>query len=377
MASVLTEVSTGDNTSLYNLADSNKLKVFMASTPETREVCTKPEIIGQKLEEDMKKGIAKVIALLTPLINKEIGARYFVDHLNIHRGGDNFDVRYGLRNIGYEPIRHHVYSQRKKIKTKNKKTKKTSEKWITVQDFTKLFSEGNTPPRDIDFFSGDIVATGVSLETALSGTLDRMKDNGHRLNSFYFFTIGGQRTEEVLEKVVKEYGAVLTDNFKMRIIYLEGRFGIASEETPLAIKTVDTDLLSYHEGAIITPEFAKSLLDSPTNLLEVCVIYDGGKRLNTWPAHYHEVIEYWDQLRARAEKGLTLYEAFRERNPLIDVETVDRLKELYPSWINLDDQKIIPVLQSRKGLLSLEDSSLSLTTICEKRTNHLKKIYHG
>ena len=359
----LNKIHSGAEVNLYQVSGSQNPNVYIASTPLVGAICTRAEMVTPEFEDSLHQGISSIIAK-SPLgkkIIESIGETKNVDFLNILRGGSNFDPTLGLYRIGLRTSKHYVSSQRE---LQDNRT------WRIVQKgYEKLFYE-ERGPREINLFFGDIVATGTSLKDGLYRTLDAVRQGQHTLRSLYFFTIGGAKAEEIISEVIHDdnYRDVLAE-VQAHVIYLEGIFGLASDETPLRIKNPDTDLLTYHEGAIITPEFAAVLMQTPEFLLEPCIIYDGGKRANSWPAHLGEVIEYWKKLQEEATNGLTLQEAIMERFPPITNVSLEDWRKSYP-WRGLD-QEVEQLIMLGKNLRSSEDN---LVDLCHERIESCEKM---
>lgn len=362
--------------SLYELVNSRdqedeSFRVYVASTPPTRKICTQSEIVSPEFEHNLQESIGSVIAETTigETVREAIGKGLpSVDYLTILRGGSSFNPTMGLYRIGLRTKKHHVSSQRKRL---------SDGSWMITQgNYEKLFDEEMGGARNVDLFLGDIVATGTSLRHGLERTFEAMQRRNYLLRSFYFFTIGSIYTERIIQEAINDdkYQQVLR-NPQTHVIYLEGRFGVATEETPIELKTPDTDLLTYHEGAIITPEFAAELFEIPEHVLETCVIYDGGKRANNWDAHLNEVIEYWRRLRERAEGGLTLHQAIGERYPF-DGSNLKAWREFHSAWRELNDEEVSAPFVSWQKLM-IDTRGGNLADLCRQRISRCEKMLRG
>ncbi|MBA7552764.1 hypothetical protein ES705_45338 [subsurface metagenome] len=77
-----------------------------------------------------------------------------------------------------------------------------------------------------------------------------------------FITIGCIEAEKVLFKWHKIFKKSFPNYDRTILIYLEGRFALATKKTPLCNLLYDTDLLkNYKLGALLTPEFEHAQLD--------------------------------------------------------------------------------------------------------------------
>ncbi len=350
---------------LYEVTnDQPNLRTYIASTPETREICTRSEIFSPEFEYFLQKGIRKIITQtkLKDIILQNMNKLINADVLDILRGGSNFDPRSGLYRLGLRATRHVLSSQRKQNEDGS---------WTVTDDsYCKIFAEEVQPKREVHLFFGDIVATGKSLEAGLSKFLQRVKEKDYTLKSVFFFTIGGKQSEEILEKLLKDYEGV-----DIHVVYIEARFGIATWETPIKIKKEGTDLLVYWENALPSPEYVLELLKKPEFLLEKCAIYDGGKRANSWEAHLLEVKKYWEQLN---ESGNILFEAINERMPILNVKNTEELMNMFPGWKSIDcDLKAEIISSIDKIKKDFSDTNESFKKICSERIDMLQKIING
>lgn len=378
---VLNQLSSYQNVVfLYELVGgerNEKVKAYIATTPSTREVCTKPDIISSEFEHSIQEGIEKIIqnTRIKENIKKTLGYSPDVDYLNILRSGCCFDPTKGLADIEIKTTKHYVSSKRKKI----------NGQWVAIQDeYEELFVEENRKVRTIDLFFGDIVATGTSLKSGFAKTLQAMQRKKYQLRSVYFFTIGSKRAEEVIEEAIKDkkYKDVLKDDFQANIVYLEGRFGLASKETPIKPKEPDTNLLIFHEGGIIAPEFAASLLKRPSSILEACIVYDGDLRVNTWHTHFQQVLMHWQKLKQKAEEEkLTLCQAIEERLPLSKVKSPRDWLEIYPAWAEINDKKLDALAKEKKKAFNknsrnrdLIKLNQDLIKLCDNKVRNFEEL---
>jgi hypothetical protein len=182
---------------------------------------------------------------------------------------------------------------------------------------------------------GDVVATGVTLEHGLEVLRRHMLDIGVAPKAMVFATLGGPRAEEVLTATHRRWRESFPGFTRTCLTYIEGRFTLAGEQSPLRIREPGTDLL--RRDALLAPEFALSQFESLAYPLERCTIYDAGARAFTIPAYTHDVIDYWEQVGALAREGWSLREALLERWPegaLSDPATV--LAAARATWVGVD-----------------------------------------
>src|SRR3989338_5636045 len=351
-----------------------RIKRYIVSTTQTQQITTQSDIVSPEFEGMLQQGIGSAISRsgLREIIEQTLVAgRNFADVLFILRGGLNFDPTSGLGEIGIRTIEHYLSSQRKRIpNTQNTE----SDDWAIVLDGYKKLFEAETEPRSVDLFLGDIVATGTSLQHGLINFLSEMKQKGYTLNSLNFFSIGVNKTEEIIIEILgkEEFNKVFAANFRANVLYLEGRFGLAKKTSPVKIKIPDTDFLTYHEDALTTPEFVRELLTRPDYVLESCVIYDGGKRRSAFRSHLKEVAESWEQLKKLAQDGFALQDAINERYPLGNVSTVQEWREIHPAWKEIEDSIIQDLIKQKDFLLAgCPNTSKALEELCERRIREL------
>jgi hypothetical protein len=145
-----------------------------------------------------------------------------------------------------------------------------------------------------------------------------LQENGISLHNFVFVTIGCAEIEPILEQWHARFAERFPGYQRTILVYIEGRFAMASEDTPLATKAVHTDLLrSYQLGSVFTPEFEYSQFEKLIIPLEGCVIYDGGKKSFEPIHHLEEIRGFWRRQRAWAEAtSASLWDEYNHRFPL-------------------------------------------------------------
>ena len=361
---------------LYSVDGDSSLKRYIASTTETRAVLNKPEIVGYEFRHKMANGTAKVLKALELDVDGQ--------HSNvIHflRGGLNFGLMealhkaYGLNNHSAS----FMSSERRK----------QDGKWRIKDDqYSKLtINAGST------VFIGDIVATGVTLEAGLAkiyeqvtanelpdavkehvfhGIEDSQKRQHIPLKGIAFFTIGCENIEKILGKYDKLFKDAFPEYSGTHVVYLEGKFKLASSSDNLRIKIDDTDLLRH--PAVLAPEFELSQYESVAYPLERCVVYDGGSRSFNAAKHLAEVKEYWEKL---GDSGMTLEEALKERWPEKGYESIDNLAaEKKDVWAGVNEGALGALCNaySRRWNDSFRKKASgkdSLRTFCGKRMERL------
>lgn len=293
---------------LHRIADESAARVqrVVASTPETRAICNDPTVIGIDYTRKLEAAGARILRGL-----QEQGVTCLEETetivFNILRGGLNFRLREALADA-FQWNRHgasFISAQRARIDD-------SPEQWHIIEtEYSKVYM-----PKTASIVIGDVVATGTSLEHAMHALLDEAENQGTNLRSIVFFTFGGPRAEEILEKADAECRKRFPGFASTTLVYLEGRFVVPTVETELTIKLTGTDLL--RRDALMAPEFIESQYENPAWPLQRCAIYDAGSRAFWPPEHIEDAREYWEATRKLAEEGMDFSTLLEERFPLLD-----------------------------------------------------------
>lgn len=291
---------------------------FIASTPETRSICNDASVMGLAYTRKLERACARILKTLSAgnalcLEEKETLV------LTILRGGLNFGLREALFHaFGWN--RHSASF----ISAQRARLHDDPEHWHIVESaYSKVYM-----PRVASIVIGDVVATGTSLEYAMKALIQEAERQAVSLRSILFFTFGGSRAEEILEKT----HILCRDRFdtfeNTTLIYLEGRFTVPTPGTPLTIKLTGTDLVRWKADMAL--EFVASQYEDPAFPLQRCAIYDAGSRAFWTPEYVEDVQEYWMQCLALAETGVSFADLLAERFPGLDPVPFGRveLKEL-------------------------------------------------
>ena len=294
---------------------------YLLTTPQGRAICNRPELIGCEYTNAMRVALAQGLRHAPFRAELEATPEHEVCVLTFLRGGLNFDLR-GALHDAYGFNRHcaaFMSSQR---------SRRSDGEWQVREDnYRKL----DIPERAV-VLVGDVVATGVTVTNGLNVLLDHLRSLGSSLRRLIFFTIGCARLDEVLAAFDARAHAEFPGYEGSTAIYLEGRFALVDEHTPLRIGICGTDLVRNGD-ALLTPELEASQWDCVSYPLERCTIYDAGSRAFDTATYLRDVREYWTELRALAREGLTLTEAVQERWPDEHYTSFVRLLERHaPYW---------------------------------------------
>jgi len=287
----------------YQLKDNGDRPVerYVISTPETRKICNAPELVGVEYTNHM---LNAMVSAFKHLPDSESLLKIPQEQFCIFtflRGGLNFSLREAL---------YHAYGFNKHASAfMTSQRKLVDGKWyIRENQYRKL-----KIPDNATLLVGDVVATGTTLDMGFSIFLDHLRINRSRLSNLIFFTIGCENAEKILNEVDRKLRRMNPVYGRTVVVYIEGRFGMADNDTHLRIRIPGTDLVRIN--ALVTPEFALSQYEDVAYPMERCTIYDAGSRSFDIPEYIHDVIDYWEQTRSLAETGFTLYDALKERWP--------------------------------------------------------------
>lgn len=324
----LTKLNDSPDATYYEIGGdhASRVKRYVVSTPQTRDICNRPEHIGCEFTDSLRQAVINAIlhAPFRSILESYPEQRVCV--LNYLRGGLNFDIRGALHQaLGFN--RHasaFMSSQRSKTE---------DGRWKVKEDmYRKLLI-----PRGAFVLAGDVVATGITVENGFDVLLDHLARIGSSIRQLVFFTIGCHKIEKQLITFDAKFRKAFDDYEGCHAVYLEGKFHLVDSQTELRIGTPGTDLI--RRDAILAPEFEVSQWERVSYPLERCTIYDAGSRAFDTPGYLNEVLEYWLAVRELAEKGLTLREALAERWPTTDYASFEIFVERKKTnWRGVSDE---------------------------------------
>lgn len=298
----------GKECSLYRVQDASgaTLRRLVGTTPETRRICNDPFCAGVEYTQALGLACSKVLLAMRQSGLLDLREESTVV-LHILRGGLNF----GLREALFQAF-HFIHHSSAFISAQRARKKDNPQDWfITESDYQKVTLHGAS-----HIIFGDVVATGTSLEHALQRLLMAAKQEGSTISGITFFTIGSARSEEILSKIDAQCRSQFPQYQNSQVVYIEGVFETASQQTPMHIKIDGTDLL--RANALLAPEFIDSQYECAAYPIERCTIYDAGSRAFDLAEYYADVKEYWSKNLALAQGGITFDELVAERFPELD-----------------------------------------------------------
>ena len=267
----------------YRLEGGNyENEYYVVSEAETRKLLNTPEVVGYEVyhclipstsqmlyyfKEQKKVTTANILSILRGALNYPLEESCYREHIRVH------DISF----LSSE----RVFNEDEIAGLEIKYSKLTM-----VPDSTLLI--------------GDIIATGETLIHCLRYVTDFYREHGARLRNIIIFTIGGTTGIKILERLTKEIREFWPEFEGFITVYYEGIFSTYQDKGVSGINLPDVDF--YWKDGIIAPEFRRETLSMRNPLFETCIIYDGGARRYEIHEHVEEVLEFWKEMLARADK---------------------------------------------------------------------------
>ncbi len=345
-------VGLQEDTSIYELRmEQLTNKYYILSNPGTRRLMAFPEVVGFDSYLSM---LPPTVAALRQLIHQGQGGD--VDILTILRGGLNYPIEEACYRSGIRVRDIHFVSCERIIE----------DHIITGLE---IKYEKLRVKADSTLVIGDIIATGDTLRLCLEQVVDRFRRRGGSIKKIIFFTIGGTRAIDLMEEKTEEIRKIFPEFEGFQCFFYEGIFTVYTDAGASGINVPDIDF--GWKGGVVSPDFRRFVLDHPYSILEKCIIYDGGARRYEIPVHFHEALEYWEGIWARADQidpKLMVGEKLGYSTPIT-----------YNNWLTLNhfrdlmDERLKPLWADEAELLD-KASALSLETIANQRINAINSI---
>ena len=320
---------------------------YIVSGEGTRHLMASPEVVGYESYLAMMPATTAFLKYF-----REQGLIGEADILTILRGGLNYPLEECCYKAGVRVPNMHFISCERKIENGV----------ITGLDikYEKLHVAS-----DITLMIGDIIASGDTLRLCLSQVVDRFRRRGGSLKRIIFFTIGGTKAIPLMERFTEEIRRLFPQFEGFQCVFYEGIFTVYEDKGVTGINIPDIDF--GWRGGIVAPEFRHYVLSFLEDaLFEKCIIYDGGARRYEIPAHYEEVMEYWEKLLALAPQvdfPAFIAEKIGYRRPI----TYEAWKELI-GYQELNVRKLFDLEQHYLDLVS----GRTLQEICERRIREIR-----
>ncbi len=312
----LERITKNDEASWYRLGgdyEEKGLQRWVVSTPQTRDICNRPELLGVDFSRGLQAGMRAVLesAPFRDALTAVPQTRLCI--MNFLRGSLNFGLREALKDA--------LGTNRHVTCFMSSQRYRKDGRWHVKEDMYRKMDI----PQGAVLMVGDVVATGVTVSNGFEVISEHLRQHELRPSGIVFFTIGCHKAEKALQEFHEHFSSGRQDYIGTHVVYLEGKFSLVDSQTPLHIALPGTDLVKL--DALLTPEFELSLYDSVPFVLERCVIYDAGSRAFDVPEYLEDVLHYWEQLRRLAKRGFTLREAMLERWPEQDHTDLRTLRE--------------------------------------------------
>ena len=361
---------------------SKPLLRYVVSTNGTRNLLNFPEIVNRRFIGEMRRGLSNAFIGLDRLEYLSKIPSRSVNIFHILRGGLNFQLVDVLQSAyGYKwHSSSFVSSQRVKVGADFDIEDDAYRKFVVPQNPT--------------IYTGDIVATGASINNAITYLSHYLKKHGITLSNFVFVTIGGKEVEPILSHWHERFRELFPGYDRTILVYIEGRFVVAAEEMPIETKVPKTDLIRNCQlGSLHTPEFEYSQFEKLIIPLEACVIYDGGKKSFEPIHHLQEIRGFWQRQKDWAERAqVSLWDEYNNRFPLDAYFTDEQLTEIgtpetlaekrSDMWWGLDGEDYEHLFRRFRWLWTDERLSMarrlgSFISVCTKKLQYLDSHIHG
>jgi len=275
-------VGLNQDTNIYELLASELGNhYFVVSAPGTRHLMAFPEVVGYD------SYLSMLPATTAALRHRYSQGMDDVDILTILRGGLNYPVEEACYRSGIRVRDIHFVSCERIIEDH-------------VITGLEIKYEKLRVKKDCTLVIGDIIATGDTLRLCLDQVIDRFRRRGGSIRKIVFFTIGGTRAIDLMEKKTREIREIFPAFEGFDCYFYEGIFTVYTDKGATGINVPDIDF--GWKGGIVSPEFRRYVMDHPYAILEKCIIYDGGARRYEIPVHFHEALEYWEGVWGRADR---------------------------------------------------------------------------
>ncbi|MFH1727106.1 MAG: hypothetical protein ABIA04_01640 [Pseudomonadota bacterium] len=362
----LIKLDNNKNGNYYKVKNSkfeDSFKRYVFTSTYSRAICNQPELVGFKYTDYLEKALVlslKAFPDKKKFLNIKDEKTFNI--LSFLRGGLNFGLRraistsFGIKNHCSSFLSSQRYKRQNEWKIKDDQ----------YQKFT-FYDEAN-------IFCGDVIATGSTIENGFERIGQYFLENKIQIRNIVFYTIGCAKTDEILYKFHKKFKKNFPKFENTYIIYLDGIFGLANDNSKLSIKLTGTDLL--RSPALLTPELELSQFDKLEYALERCTIYDAGSRSFDITTYKEDVVEYWDQVKEIALKNNSVFDYWHERFPCTeykDLETLIKSKE--KAWEKVPKSVYSTLLKAHDKLWEkISKKPITLSSVCSKRITKLNTL---
>jgi hypothetical protein len=339
-------------TNIYELAGGDFAnRYYIISNQGTRHLLASPEVVGYDSYLAMCDATSDMLGWL-----KQNGpAVESADIMTILRGGLNYPLEECCYRNGIRINNMDFISCERVIRNNQ----------ITGLDirYTKMCA-----PRDITLMIGDIIASGETLARCIRYIIAEFKRLGGSIRRMVFFTIGGTRAIELFEELTPEFLFHWPKFEGITCIFYEGIFSAYRDKGVTGISWPQIDF--FWKDGVISPDFRRHVLSDDDALFEKCIIYDGGARRYEIPDHYHEVTEYWENIRDVAG-NFGFKDFLDEKLGYPTPISYDRWLELN-HYQNLDKNEMTALYQQEKDFTA-KSSDLDIRKIADRRLREFRE----
>lgn len=258
---------------------------YVVSEAETRKLMNHPEVVGYEVYKSLVNATSQMMYFL-----KEKKRITSANILSILRGALNY------------PLEESCY--REHIRVHDISFMSCERVFAENGDMTGLavkYSKMTVVPGST-LMIGDIIASGETLIYCLKAVIDHYRANNAELRNILFFTIGGTKGIEILEKMTAEIREYWPNFEGFITVYYEGVFS-CYEDGDKGVSGVNRCLIDFiWRNGIVAPAFRRQTLSMRDPLFEKCTIYDGGARRYEIHEHIEEVLEFWEALLERKDQ---------------------------------------------------------------------------
>jgi len=138
---------------------------------------------------------------------------------------------------------------------------------------------------------GDTIASGATMAKAISTIKEEVLRRNMRLNSIIVFSLAGGVDGVRRLRAVEEELRAIWPGFRMYYYGAEGIFHVEPNGTDMPFNNPNT---------VLTPEMSAELAKKPLVFEKMkCCIFDWGNRCKNPIGHWHEFIEFCDELLSK------------------------------------------------------------------------------
>lgn len=366
----LKHISSFGEGEYYRLdGDNSDVNYFVASHPKTRGILTDANVYGGEFITGLREATKYVLGHFPNYEEFKTFNNSIAVHITL-RGGMNWDVAAALHEVfGINATRSMSSCQREQLDTGKYKATKTS------------YDRTNIPDQAFLIFL-DIIATTTTSRKILGRVIDNTRKDGGSINRLLILTVGADRTEEMAEDMHKRMVKVFPGYRGTDLVYHEGIFTLADEQTPIRVKKEGTDFLKT--GALLTPEYEAELYGADSfefarNVLSPCAIGDGFSRGYGLEEYFQEQLEFWEKEMALADQGVTLIGEMKARWPEEGYGDMDILREAKSKeWRGVDEEKLRRIYDLHterwsEGFMDFARSPNALRQICGNQVSDIER----